>query len=139
MGYVRFYTDVSTTTQFFFKATLLQQVNDLLQSIYNHLNKGDALVLELEATIKPTEKELSELQRKIRNMEHVEEITQDLQRLKKKLAWSWVYDVDRQLKEQNLKIEKLKDRIPRCQAKIDSRHVSYKQLYMTLMVKSVSF
>ncbi|KAH9647771.1 Structural maintenance of chromosomes protein 6B [Citrus sinensis] len=108
--------------KFFFKATLLQQVNDLLQSIYNHLNKGDALVLELEATIKPTEKELSELQRKIRNMEHVEEITQDLQRLKKKLAWSWVYDVDRQLKEQTLKIEKLKDRIPRCQAKIDSRH-----------------
>ncbi|KAH9647778.1 Structural maintenance of chromosomes protein 6B [Citrus sinensis] len=99
-----------------------KQVNDLLQSIYNHLNKGDALVLELEATIKPTEKELSELQRKIRNMEHVEEITQDLQRLKKKLAWSWVYDVDRQLKEQTLKIEKLKDRIPRCQAKIDSRH-----------------
>lgn len=139
MGYVRFYIDVSTTTQFFFKATLLQQVNDLLQSIYNHLNKGDDLVLELEATIKPTEKELSELQRKIRNMEHVEEITQDLQRLKKKLAWSWVYDVDRQLKEQNLKIEKLKDRIPRCQAKIDSRHVSYKQLYMTLIVKSVSF
>ncbi|KAH9678470.1 Structural maintenance of chromosomes protein 6B [Citrus sinensis] len=121
--------------KFFFKATLLQQVNDLLQSIYNHLNKGDALVLELEATIKPTEKELSELQRKIRNMEHVEEITQDLQRLKKKLAWSWVYDVDRQLKEQNLKIEKLKDRIPRCQAKIDSRHSILESLRDCFMKK----
>ncbi|KAL9409425.1 hypothetical protein AB3S75_047756 [Citrus x aurantiifolia] len=121
--------------KFFFKATLLQQVNDLLQSIYNHLNKGDALVLELEATIKPTEKELSELQRKIRNMEHVEEITQDLQRLKKKLAWSWVYDVDRQLKEQTLKIEKLKDRIPRCQAKIDSRHSILESLRDCFMKK----
>lgn len=79
------------------------------------------------------------MQGKIRNMEHVEEITQNLQRLKKKLAWSWVYDVDRQLKEQTLKIEKLKDRIPRCQAKIDGRHVSYKQFYMTLMENSAPF
>lgn len=121
--------------KFFFKATLLQQVNDLLQSIYNHLNKADALVLELEATIRPIEKELSELQGKIRNMEHVEEITQNLQRLKKKLAWSWVYDVDRQLKEQTLKIEKLKDRIPRCQAKIDSRHSILESLRDCFMKK----
>lgn len=121
--------------KFFFKATLLQQVNDLLQSIYNHLNTADALVLELEATIRPIEKELSELQGKIRNMEHVEEITQNLQQLKKKLAWSWVYDVDRQLKEQTLKIEKLKDRIPRCQAKIDCRHSILESLRDCFMKK----
>ncbi|XP_010483816.1 PREDICTED: structural maintenance of chromosomes protein 6B [Camelina sativa] len=105
--------------KFFFKATLLQQVNDLLQSIYEHLNTATAIVDELENTIKPIEKEISELRGKIKNMEQVEEIAQKLQQLKKKLAWSWVYDVDRQLQEQIEKIVKLKERIPTCQAKID--------------------
>jgi len=99
-------------TQFFFKATLLQQVNDLLQNIYEHLKSANALVHELEESIKPMQKELDELQGKIKNMEHVEEISQKVQQLKKKLAWSWVYDVDKQLAEQSAKIGILKDRIP---------------------------
>ena len=70
------------------------------------------------------EKELNELQGKIKNMEHVEEIYQQVQQLKKKLAWSWVYDVDKQLLEQSVKIGKLKDRIPICRAKIDHQQVS---------------
>jgi predicted RNase H-like nuclease (RuvC/YqgF family) len=111
-------------TQFFFKATLLQQVNDLLQNIYEHLKSANALVHELEESIKPMQKELDELQGKIKNMEHVEEISQKVQQLKKKLAWSWVYDVDKQLAEQSAKIGILKDRIPACQAKIDLQLVS---------------
>ncbi|XP_044506156.1 structural maintenance of chromosomes protein 6B [Mangifera indica] len=107
--------------KFFFKATLLQQVNDLLQSIYEHLNKADALVVELEAAIRPIQLELLELQGKIKSMEQVEQITLQAQQLKKKLAWAWVYDVDRQLQEQTAKIGKLKDRIPACQAKIDAK------------------
>lgn len=110
--------------QFFFKATLLQQVNDLLQNIYEHLKSATALVCELEESIKPIQKEIEELKGKIRNMEHVEEISQQVQQLKKKLAWSWVYDVDRQLVEQNAKIGILKDRIPACQSKIDMQLVS---------------
>ncbi|KAG6659254.1 structural maintenance of chromosomes protein 6B-like isoform X1 [Carya illinoinensis] len=105
--------------KFFFKATLLQQVNDLLKNIYEHLKSATALICELEESIKPIQKEIEELQGKIRNMEHVEEISQQVQQLKKKLAWSWVYDVDKQLVEQNAKIGILKDRIPACQAKID--------------------
>ncbi|KAJ0099895.1 hypothetical protein Patl1_19829 [Pistacia atlantica] len=107
--------------KFFFKATLLQQVNDLLQSIYEHLNKADALVVELEAAIRPIQLELLELQGKIKSMEQVEQISLQAQQLKKKLAWAWVYDVDRQLQEQTAKIGKLKDRIPACQAKIDAK------------------
>uniref|UniRef100_A0A1J3I1T9 Structural maintenance of chromosomes protein 6 n=1 Tax=Noccaea caerulescens TaxID=107243 RepID=A0A1J3I1T9_NOCCA len=105
--------------KFFFKATLLQQVNDLLQSIYENLKAATAIVDEMEDLIKPIEKEISELRGKIKSMEQVEEIAQRLQQLKKKLAWSWVYDVDRQLQEQSEKIVKLKERIPTCQAKID--------------------
>lgn len=105
--------------KFFFKATLLQQVNDLLQSITEHLGAAAEVVEQLEKSITPILKELSELQEKIKNMEHVEEIAQEVQHLKKKLAWSWVYDVDKQIQEQNVKLEVLKERIPICQAKIE--------------------
>lgn len=81
-------------------------------------------IRELEATIGPILKELDQLQEKIKNMERLEEISQQVQQLKKKLAWSWVYDVDRQLQEQIVKVEKLNQRIPRCQAKIDEQTVS---------------
>lgn len=105
--------------KFFFKATLLQQVSELLEGIRGHLNASIAVLTELESSISPIVEELKELREKIKNMEHVEEIAQDVQNLKRKLAWSWVYDVDRQIDEHNIKFEKLKDRVPTCQARID--------------------
>ncbi|XP_052174120.1 structural maintenance of chromosomes protein 6B-like isoform X1 [Diospyros lotus] len=105
--------------KFFFKATLLYQVDELLKSIKSQLVDANQLVDELESLIRPIQKELNELQMKIKSMEHVEEISQQVQLLKKKLAWSWVYDTDRQLQEHRVKIETLKSRIPKCQAKID--------------------
>ncbi|KAK8964204.1 hypothetical protein KSP40_PGU012886 [Platanthera guangdongensis] len=105
--------------KFFFKATLLQQVRELLEGIKSHLDASNAVLTELESSISPIVEELKELHEKIKNMEHVEEIAQDVQNLKRKLAWSWVYDVDRQIEEHNIKFEKLKDRVPTCQARID--------------------
>lgn len=69
---------------------------------------------------------MNELQQNIKNMEHIELISQQVQQLKKKLAWAWVYDVDKQLQQQSTKLEKLKERIPACQAKIDEQSVSNK-------------
>lgn len=105
--------------RFFFKATLLHQVDELLKSIKQQLDDLNELVDELESTIRPVQKELNELQLKIKNMEHVEEISLQVQLLKKKLAWSWVYDEDKQLEEQNAKIDTLKKRVPKCQERID--------------------
>ncbi|KAM5557050.1 structural maintenance of chromosomes protein 6B [Rosa sericea] len=105
--------------KFFYKATLLQQVEELLQDIEKQLEKANVVVDQLEGSIRPIERELNELHEKIKNMEHIEEISQQAKQLKKKLAWSWVYDVDRQLQQKNAKIGKLKDRVPLCQAKID--------------------
>ncbi|XP_004514508.1 structural maintenance of chromosomes protein 6A-like isoform X2 [Cicer arietinum] len=107
--------------KFFYKATLLQQVNDLLESISVEITNARRIVEELETAIRPIEKELNELQIKIKTMEHVEQISIQVQQLKKKLAWSWVYDVDKKLEEQNVRIEKLKNRVPTCQAKIDKQ------------------
>ncbi|KAG7554502.1 Rad50/SbcC-type AAA domain, partial [Arabidopsis suecica] len=121
--------------KFFYKATLLQQVDDLLQSIGTKLKSANALMDEMEKTIKPIEKEISELLEKIKNMEHVEEITQQVLHLKNKLAWSWVYDVDRQLKEQNEKIMKLRERVPTCQNKIDRKLGEVESLRVSLTEK----
>ncbi|EOA19857.1 hypothetical protein CARUB_v10000108mg [Capsella rubella] len=120
---------------YFYKATLLQQVDDLLQSIDTKLKSANALLDEMEKTIKPKEEEISELLRKIKNMEQVEEITQQLLHLKKKLAWSWVYDVDRQLNDQTEKIVKLKERVPTCQNKIDRKLGEVESLRLSLTEK----
>ncbi|XP_078170918.1 structural maintenance of chromosomes protein 6B-like [Carex rostrata] len=119
--------------KFFFKATLLQQVSELLDSIRSQLVSADSIVQELEASIRPMLRELDQLREKIKNMEHVEEIAQELEVLKKKLAWSWVYDVDRQITEQALKIEKLKERVPACQEKIDRKSALLEELKARLL------
>ncbi|CAN4097243.1 unnamed protein product [Withania somnifera] len=105
--------------KFFFKATLLQQVEDLLIGIEIQLKNANELVAELEKSINPIVKELDELQGKIRSMEHIEEISNQIDSLKKKLAWAWVYSVDKQLQDKSKRIEELKGRIPTCQSRID--------------------
>lgn len=95
-----------------------------MENIDQHLKSANGIICELEASIRPIEKELLELQEKIKSMQHIEEITQQIQQLKKKLAWSWVHDVDKQLQEQSAKIGKLKDRVPTCQDKINHQTVS---------------
>lgn len=105
--------------KFFFKATLLQQVNDLLQSIRSNLDAANALVDELESSIRPILKDLKELQSKIKNMEHIEEISQQVDQLKKKLAWTHVHEIDKELQEQSAKVENYRNRVPACQAKIN--------------------
>ncbi|KAG2242222.1 hypothetical protein Bca52824_095935 [Brassica carinata] len=107
--------------KFFYKATLLQQVDDLLLGVDTNLKAASSLLDELEETIKPVEKEITELLEKIKTMEKFEEIHQQLLLLKKKLAWAWVYDVDRELKEQSEKLMKLRERVPTCQDRIDKK------------------
>ncbi|KAL6007827.1 hypothetical protein ACLOJK_033330 [Asimina triloba] len=121
--------------KFFYKATLLQQVNELLQNIRGQLDAANAIVDELESSIRPIIKELNELQAKIRNIEHVEEISQRLQQLKKKLAWSWVYEVHQQMLQQGEMLQKLKDRIPTCQARINGQQVKVERLEGELLEK----
>ncbi|CAL9752443.1 unnamed protein product [Musa acuminata subsp. burmannicoides] len=95
--------------KFFFKATLLQQVSELLQNIRTELSAANEIVDELESSIRPIIRELDELRNKIKAMEHVEEIAQEVQQLKKKLAWSWVYDVDRKSRSKMSNLKCLKN------------------------------
>ncbi|KAL6580582.1 hypothetical protein OROMI_008606 [Orobanche minor] len=114
--------------KFFFKATLLQQVDDLLKGIEKQVSDATALVIHLEESLRPVLKEIEELQEKIKSMEFVEEISQRVQLLRKKLAWSLVYDEDRKLEAKHKLIEKLKGRIPSMQARIDLQHHKVEEL-----------
>ncbi|KAK1400472.1 hypothetical protein POM88_000077 [Heracleum sosnowskyi] len=112
--------------KFFFKATLLHHVDDLLKSIEKQLNGAQELVGNLENSIRPILKEFSELQGKIKSMEQVEEISQRVQLLKKKLAWAHVYDIDDQIQQAEARIEKLKGHIPYCEDLIARQTASNK-------------
>lgn len=99
-------------------------MDDLLKCIEKQLIGANELVEELEISIRPVQKELKELQGKIKSMEEVEEISQQAELLKKKLAWAHVYHIDSELQKGSAKVEKLKDRIPYCQDLIDRQLVS---------------
>ncbi|KAL9237139.1 hypothetical protein vseg_011725 [Gypsophila vaccaria] len=107
--------------KFFFKATLLQQVDELLNKIEEFLEIAHGYVQELEKSIEPVVKELNELQEKIKNMEHVEELSERVKEMKFKLAWSWVYNVDRDIQKQTEVIEKRKSNICTCESEINQR------------------
>ncbi|KAL6854585.1 hypothetical protein ACP4OV_019147 [Aristida adscensionis] len=121
--------------KFFFRATLLHQVNELLFRIRENLSIAESIVEELEKSIRPALKELDELREKIKNMEHIEEITQEIENLKKRLAWAWVYDVDKQIEEQTAKLKKLKERIPQCQQRIDRNTAIIEELSKKFIAK----
>ncbi|ONM54062.1 Structural maintenance of chromosomes protein 6B [Zea mays] len=125
--------------KFFFKATLLQQVNDLLATIRDNLNIAASIVEELEASIRPALRELDEIQEKIKNMEHIEEIAHEIENLNKKLAWVWVYDVDKKIGGQQEYLEKLKERIPACQERIDRNIAIIEELRKEFIVKKENF
>ncbi|KAI3957221.1 hypothetical protein MKW98_012096 [Papaver atlanticum] len=105
--------------KFFYKATSLEQVHGLLEDIGIQLESVSVLVDECESSIRPIIKELDALKLKIESMEHVDELHHEMQQVRKKLAWLLVYEGDRKIQEQASTIEKLKERIPKCQAKID--------------------
>ncbi|KAG8049633.1 hypothetical protein GUJ93_ZPchr0009g2285 [Zizania palustris] len=80
-------------------------------------------------------RELDELREKIKNMEHIEEISHEIDNSKKKLAWSWVHDVDKQIEEQTVKLLKFKERIPACQERIDRNAATIVELKKELVEK----
>ncbi|GFQ04708.1 structural maintenance of chromosomes protein 6b [Phtheirospermum japonicum] len=115
--------------KFFFKATLLQQVDDLLKGIEKQVNDATALVIHLEESLRPILKEIDDLQRKIKSMEVVEEIAQQVQLLRQKLAWSMVYGEERQLEKKHKLIERIKGKIiPKVEAQIDLQNRKVEEL-----------
>ena len=103
-------------------------MNDLLLGIEQVLETANELVQELERSIEPVIRELNDLQEKIKNTEHVEELSEKVKEMKLKLAWSWVYDVDKEILKQSREVDRRKLRRSRCQAEIDQRLVSFKNL-----------
>lgn len=103
-----------------------------MRGVEQALETADELVQELEKSIEPVIRELGELQDKIKKTERVEELSGRVERMKFKLAWSWVYNVDKELLKQSTEVKKLKSQLPACQAEIDQRLVSLKTLYFKI-------
>jgi structural maintenance of chromosomes protein 6 len=53
-------------------------VNDLVATIRDNLNIADSIVEELVGSIRPVLTELDEIQEKIKNIEHFEEIAHEI-------------------------------------------------------------
>lgn len=105
--------------KFFFRATLLQQVLDLLNGIKNNIESAGAIIGEMEQELRPSLEELKQLEEKLKSVENVEQMTQKLGLLRKLAAWSEVNDVDQQLQEARVKLEKYRSRIPACEERIN--------------------
>ncbi|OQU89168.1 hypothetical protein SORBI_3002G154551 [Sorghum bicolor] len=72
-------------------------------------------------------------------MEHIEQIAHEIENLKKKLAWAWVYNVDKKIGKQEETLEKLKERIPACQERIDRNTAIIEELRKEFIVKEENF
>lgn len=82
------------------------------------------LIEELERSTEPVARELNELQVKMNYTKDVEQLSERVKEMEFKLAWSWVYEVDKELTKQSAIVEEQKMRLPICQEKIDQSLVS---------------
>lgn len=105
--------------KFFFRATLLQQVLDLLKGIQSNVEGAGAIIDEIEQELRPHLEDLKLLQEKLKIVENVEQMAHDLGILRRMAAWSEVNDVEKQLQEENVKLETYRTRIPRCEERIN--------------------
>ncbi|KAJ4951211.1 hypothetical protein NE237_028043 [Protea cynaroides] len=80
--------------KFFYKATLLEQLNNRLQDLKFALDYGNECVNKMEDSVRPILNEVNELDEKIKKGEHIEETSQQFDQLNKMLAWLCVYEVD---------------------------------------------
>ncbi|EFJ36741.1 hypothetical protein SELMODRAFT_60327, partial [Selaginella moellendorffii] len=106
--------------KFFYKATLLQHVSELLDANIGNIESCKVYLKANEETFRPYEQKLNKLDLEIRRAEKVDEMAQEVTNLRKKLAWSQVYDIDRKIEKAAGCAEKLRERIPVCQERIDA-------------------
>jgi chromosome segregation ATPase len=124
--------------KFYFKATLLQQVAELLMTIREKIENAAAVVEELKQEMVPFIEELKTLDEQIRNAQEIEEMAQQVGVLKKKLAWCWVYDTKKKLQLEAQNLEKFQSRIPTCQRKIDEAEEVTKNVQEAIRLKQAS-
>lgn len=124
--------------KFFFKATLLQQVSDILDNIKESLKHATGVINEIQDELKPFLEELKSLEQQIKSVQQIEVLAQQRDLVRKKLGWSWVYTTEEKLQKEEQELKKLQTRIPTCQKKIDDAEALASQVQEAIQVKQAS-
>ncbi|BBN16913.1 structural maintenance of chromosomes protein 6 [Marchantia polymorpha subsp. ruderalis] len=104
---------------FFFKATLQQTVSEKLVQAEEAQNVLGGIIEESLQALQPLQNQLKQVEEQIKYKQQVEQLHEQIEELERKLAWSWVYEVEREMTTKQEELEKIKKRIPQCQKKID--------------------
>lgn len=124
--------------KFFFKATLLQQVSDLLKRIEFSLEEANGVIEGIKEEMRPYLEEFKSLEDQIKNVQHIEDMVQEAAAVKKKLAWKWVQITDEKLLAERAKLENFRGRISRCQEKIDAAEAAISKVREAMTVKQAN-
>ena len=124
--------------KFFYKATLLQQVEEVLNGIQQNLNSANGVIEGIQEEMKPFLDEMKELEDQIKNAQHIDQLVQRKAAMTKKLAWAWVYSTERKFGAPQEKLDLWRSRERRCQDKIDSNERSMNDIREAMQVKSAN-
>eukprot|EP00249_Psilotum_nudum_P022184 c28410_g1_i1 orf=301-3471(+) len=124
--------------KFFFRATLLQQVKDLLSNIDSNIEAAEAIVGEMEQELQPLVEGIKHLEEKLKVVEHYEEMKQQFDVLRRMLPWSEVYDVDRKLNPELAKLQKCQNRKPTCEDRIKKSKEALEKVQADHVAKKVT-
>jgi chromosome segregation ATPase len=122
--------------KFFFKATLLQQVEEVLDGIKQNIDSANGIIEDIKEEMKPYLEELNFLEDQIKNAQFIDQLTQRKVAAKKKLVWAWVYSTEKKFKPEEKELAVWRTRERRCREKINRAEVSINQVREAMQVKS---
>ncbi|KAG0605052.1 hypothetical protein M758_9G027800 [Ceratodon purpureus] len=122
--------------KFFFKATLLQQVEEVLNGIKQNLESARSVIEEINEEMRPFMEELTSLEDQIKNAQFIDQLIQRKAAATKKLAWAWVYQTEKKLEADQPVLDKWRARERRCQDKITKAEAGADQVREAIQVKS---
>ncbi|GBG82316.1 hypothetical protein CBR_g34600 [Chara braunii] len=113
---------------FFFEATMLQQVTMELDETKEKIELGEDLIRRwAKDDLEPLRTELTALDAQLKEAQEITQLQSEIESLKKKLAWSYVYKKDAEIAEAIKKIQELEERVVIVQQKILDEEEKRKQ------------
>ncbi|KAH7441772.1 hypothetical protein KP509_03G053800 [Ceratopteris richardii] len=123
--------------KFFYRATLLQQVFELLNGIQQNIEAAGSFIQEMEQELQPAMDQLKVLHGKMKSVESIEHMSQRLVTLRKLAAWSEAKQEEKRYQEGLQKLEKYSARKPACEQKISKIQESLASLMESQASKKV--
>lgn len=123
---------------FFFKATLLQQVSDLLKSIRVSLTSANGVIDEIKEEMRPYSEEIKLLEDQIKSVQQIEQYKDEATAVKKKLAWSWVDNTRKELAQHEQALEIDRDKRSTCEQRLIAAVATVNKVKEAMLVKQTS-